>query len=134
MAYRRISLDERADWLLMLEAAGFVENPGRALAIVSRKKGAPAATTLSRWWNRRDEVTHHRVPSRLANEKRPELTEQIFGLLNMLADEMPGAIDGAPLSQLSTSFGILFDKYRLLTGESTSNSAIKIQVTLNADD
>ena len=47
---------------------------------------------------------------------------------------MPDAIDGAPLSQLSTSFGILFDKKRLLEGNSTDNHALKIQVTLDADD
>ena len=135
MAYRRISLDERADWLLMLEAAGYLETPTRALAVVSGKKGAPSARTLERWWNRKDEITHVRVPSTLADNKKPELIDRLTNLLNLHIDAAEEVVhDSGDLRAIDTGIGILVDKIRLLSGESTSNTAIKIQVSIDADD
>ena len=106
--------DFRADCVLMLEAAGYPTKEG-ALTAVSNKVGVPART-ISRWFNKEQNTP----PDQLVNEKKGLLVNQLEDLAYKLVDVMGGAVDDAPLRELATAFGIVVDKWQLLSNKPTA--------------
>jgi len=111
---RAYSDDFRADCVLMLEAAGYPDREG-ALTAVANKVGVPART-ISRWFNKEQNPP----PDRVVNEKKGILVDQLENLAYKLVDVMGGAVDDAPLRELATTFGIVVDKWQLLSNKPTA--------------
>lgn len=136
MPYRNYTLDEQANWLLMLDAAGYPDNPA-ALSRVAAQRGAPSKRTLKRW-----DAARHEPPAKLptrqevADSKRPDLIERLTRLLDLHIDAAEYAIqDAEDIRAIDTGIGILVDKIRLLGGESTENNAVDIRIRYaNPDD
>ena len=111
---RQYTDDFRANCVLMLEAAGYPDKEG-SLTAVSKNVGVPLRT-LSRWFNKEQNPP----PDQLVNEKKGILTDQLENLAYRLVDVMGGAIDDAPLRELATTFGIVIDKWQLLSNRPTA--------------
>jgi hypothetical protein len=111
----------------MLMAAGWPETKG-AQARVARHLGVPRQTLVK--WAKKEQ---NPPPPQLVQEKRQNMIELLEDMRYMLLDEAKEAIPDAPLNHLLTGYGILTDKQRLLTGESTDNNAINVNIR-HADD
>lgn len=111
---KQYSDDFRADCVLMLEAAGYPDHKG-ALTAVSNKVKVPART-ISRWFNKEQNPP----PDQVVNEKKGILVDQLENLAYKLVDVMGGAVDDAPLRELATTFGIVVDKWQLLSNKPTA--------------
>ena len=124
MAKRKSYTDDyKAGIVLMLEAAGYPHTKG-ALQRVANKTGVPHPT-ISRWFRK---VQAH-PPDNLVQSKKGSLIERLDEIIDQMVDELPSAIPDAGLRELTTGIGTLIDKRRLLSGESTDNNAVKIQIT-----
>ena len=88
------------------------------------------ANTLARWAKRQNNP----APSNLVDVKKKSQIEMLEELRYLILGEMGEAYHDAPLSQLATSYGILTDKQRLLSGESTDNSAMNINIRYDEND
>jgi len=119
--------DFRASAVVMLESQGYPQIEG-ALTAVAKHLNVPQRT-LSRWFN----GEQNPPPDQLVKEKKGELTERLDSLLDELVEEMRIALKGASLNQLSMAFGITFDKKVLLTGGSTSNDKLRIEIVESND-
>ena len=53
---------------------------------------------------------------------------EIDSILELLTDEIRKAIPDAPLNHLTTAYGIMFDKKRLLEGKTTQNNASAVVI------
>jgi len=122
VARRRYSDDDRATALLALEANG--GNVSRT----AREMGIPKATLID--WTKQPDRTDIRP------EKRDDLVVRLRDLQSKLLDEALKRIDGAPLNQLMTSFGIAVDKSQLLEGRPTEihQSSIEHDLARITDD
>jgi hypothetical protein len=127
MAYQQYTDEQRAGFILMMEAAGFPDTPG-ASRRVSERSGIHRRT-LERWARRAVAP----VPEKVLISQRRNMAEILENLLFKMAGAMDGAIEDAPLNQLAVAYGITFDKLRLMRGESTDNNALKIQVVYDPD-
>lgn len=116
----RYSDDFRADAVLMFQAQGGFETSG-ALEAVANYLKIPART-LSRW----AKGQQNPPPDQLVAKKKGELVDQLGDILQKLVDEIDQAIPGASLNQLATTFGIMFDKRRLLQGQTTAEIGIGV--------
>lgn len=103
----------RASAVLMLQAAGYPDRKG-ALTQVAAKLGIPQYT-LTRWHNR----TSNPPPLKLVKRKKEELVELILSEAYNILREMKDARPDADYRALATAFGIMIDKFQLLSGEAT---------------
>ena len=103
----------------MLESQGYPTQKG-ALAAVSRHLGVPGRT-LTRWFNKEQNPP----PDQLVREKRGDFIEKCDSIIDLLFTEIESAIPGAPLNQLSVTFGIVTDKrnFALENGKVSSSEA-----------
>lgn len=120
---KRYDDEFRASAVLMLEAAGYPDKTG-ALSLVAKKTGAPART-LSRWFKKEQNPP----PDRIVNKKRGELVDDLENLAVQLVEAMGGAIEDATLREMATAFGIVVDKWQLLTGKPTGIQESRVQMT-----
>lgn len=112
----------RASAVVMLMAAGWPEVKG-AQSKVANHLGVPRQTLVK--WARKEQ---NPPPPQLVQEKKRNMIELLEEMRYLLLDEAREAIPDAPLNHLLTGYGILTDKQRLLTGESTDNQAVAIRV------
>lgn len=106
---------DRAAAVLMYEAAGGPEKKG-AQAQVAKRLGIPAMT-LGRWQRR----LSNPPPNDIVNEKKFDFVAALDDLMIGLLGDMNDARQDAPLNQLATAYGIMFDKKQLLTGGPTES-------------
>lgn len=110
----------RANVVLMLEAAGYTgdkeTSKDGSLSAVSRRTDVPLST-LRRWFIKQQNPP----PAELVNKKRIDFEQAITAEMSAILEEMGSAREDAPYNHLATAFGILFDKYQLLTGGATAN-------------
>ena len=111
----RYTDEERGIYLLQLEAAGHPDNE-HAVWQVAKQKGAPHGTTLKRWW--RANQPHL---SKIAQQKKPDLIQAIREEMELILGDMPDARQDASYRDMAVAFGILAEKYQLLTGGPTAN-------------
>ena len=124
MAKRKQYTDEfRASAVLMLASQGWPDRKGSLTKVANHLSIHPR--TLSRWAN----GENNPPPDKVVNSKKRDMLSEIESLQYLILGEMHNAVEDAPLNQLATSYGILTDKHRLLSGESTDNNAVKIQIT-----
>ena len=109
----RYSDEERANAVLMLEAAGYPKTEG-ALSRVARRLSIPHQT-LSRWGRR----AQNPPPHKLVQEKKFDLIQAIRDEVQAVLGDMPDARQDADYRALTTALGIMVDKLQLLTGEPT---------------
>ena len=135
MAYRKIGVEERALWLLQVDAAGWPDNP-LALARVAKQKNAPSVNTLKRWVESRHEpVKLNPIPQDLVDVKRFDFVQAIEDEMKAIIQEWPHARDSADYRALMTAFGILTEKRQLLSGKATEHNDTHIRITYeNPDD
>jgi transposase-like protein len=117
----------RAGAVVMLMAAGWPDVKG-AQSKVAKHLGVPRQT-LMRWANEENNP----APPQLVQEKRMDMIQRLEDIRHLLLDEAEKAIPDAPLNHLLTGYGILTDKQRLLTGESTDNNAVSIKIRYGDD-
>ena len=119
----------RASAVVMLLAAGWPDVKG-AQSRVSKHLKVPRKTLV--YWAKKQQ---NPPPAKLVQEKRQNMIELLEDMRYMLLDEAKEAIPEAPLNHLLTGYGILTDKQRLLTGESTDNNAVNVRFEWSdADD
>jgi len=112
----------RASAVVMLMAAGWPDVKG-AQSRVAKHLKVPRQTLVK--WAKKEQ---NPPPPQLVQEKRRNMIELLEEMRYMLLDEAREAIPDAPLNHLLTGYGILTDKQRLLTGESTENAAHSISL------
>ena len=118
----------RANAILMLLAQGWPDKKG-AQSTVAKHLGVPRPT-LVRWAKREQNPP----PDEIVHIKRQDMVQRLEYLRHLLLDEAQNAIEDAPLNHLLTGYGILTDKQRLITGQSTENQAVQINmVKVNRD-
>lgn len=128
MSKRRVYTDEfRASACLMLEAAGWPERKG-AVSKVANHLGV-AHQTLGRWAR----GVSNPPPNKIVQSKKRDMLGELESLQYLLLGEMAEAYKDAPFNHLATAFGIITDKHRLLSGESTDNNAVQIKITYAND-
>ena len=120
----RYNDEERAMFLLQLEAAGYPKNEHAPMQ-VAKQKGAPHARTLKRWWKRKNEPHIDKI----VQHKRPDLITAIEDLLWQHIEAATEAVQGnEDLRAIDTGIGILADKLQLLRGEPTERSDQRIVI------
>jgi transposase-like protein len=124
MARRRYDDKFRASAVVMLQAAGYPDKKG-ALTKVARHLSIPHAT-LSRWYNHK----RNPAPTDMVHEKKNDMIVELDNLARALVEAMYKEVDenGAPLRELATAFGIVFDKKQLLTGDPTETNNTTIEI------
>ena len=122
MAYKKFTEDERAVFLLQLEAVNYPENE-HALLQVTKQKGAPSRNTLIRWWKIKNEPHI----SKLVQHKKRDLITDLKNLLGLHIDASTEAVKGSEdLRAIDTGIGIIVDKLQLLQGEPTDIQEVNV--------
>ena len=118
---RQYTDDERANIVLMLEAAGYPNTIG-ALSRVARKvKCHPR--TISRWFNKEQNPP----PDQIVNNKKRDFITELKELLGLHIDASTKAVkDYDDLRAIDTGIGILVDKIQLLSGEPTDIKEVNV--------
>jgi hypothetical protein len=111
----RYTDEQRGIYLLQLEAAGYPDNE-HAPWRVAKQKGAPHGNTLKRWW--RANQPHL---TKVVQQKKPDLIQAIKEEMQDILGDMPDARKDASYRDMAVAFGILAEKYQLLTGGPTAN-------------
>lgn len=111
----RYSDEARAEAVALLQAEGYPDRKG-ALSTISSQLGIPH-TTLRRWFNE----TSNPPPNKIVQEKRRDLADLFRDEIYAILGVIPGKRDEAGYRELITAMGIMFDKLRLIQGESTEN-------------
>jgi hypothetical protein len=120
----RYSDEDKAIWLLQLEAAGYPKNEHAPMR-VAKQKNAPHARTLKRWWKRKHEPHIDKIVQR----KRPDLIKAIEDLLWQHIEAATEAVQGSEdLRAIDTGIGILADKLQLMRGEPTERHDQRILI------
>ena len=120
---RRYTDEERANIVLMLEAAGYPDKPG-ALTAVANRTGLHART-ISRWFN----AEQNQPPDELVNEKRFDLLGELTDLLGLSVVAAKREVNDADFRELATAIGILVDKIQLLSGKPTNIDESRVTLT-----
>lgn len=113
----------RASAVLMLQAAGYPDEPG-ALSRVARELGVPHPT-LSRWAR----AVSNPPPNEVVQRKKIDFIEAIENELAGIFQDMPDARQDADYRTLGTVAGILLDKKQLLEGKPTERTAVDATIT-----
>ena len=112
---RRVYNDEfRASACLMLEAAGYPDQPGALMQVAANVQVPPR--TLSRWFR----GENNPPPAKIVIEKRFSLIDAIRSELQAIVGRLPDEREGADYRALMTAFGILVDKLQLLENKPTA--------------
>ena len=119
--------NERADAILMLQAAGYPARKG-ALTQVANNLHIPA-TTLRRWHL----GLSNPPPAETVKRKKIDLQQAIKDEIAAALVEMGSARADASYRDLGTVAAILIDKLQLLNGEPTANTNQRILIEY-ADD
>lgn len=120
---RRYTDEERANIVLMLEAAGYPDKPG-ALTAVANRVGIQART-ISRWFK----AEQNAAPSELVNKKRFDLVAELTELLGLSIVAAKQEVGDADFRELATAIGILVDKLQLLSGKPTGIQESRVMLT-----
>lgn len=121
--------------LELLRAAGYdFDDPGKSgnwSALNRVAKHLKMAESTLRGW-----AKGVRRPDRpeLRTMSREELRTSLGSLMHGIVAQMGGKLDEASFRDLSVGFGIVFDKYQLLTGESTANNNTRIIIEYSDED
>lgn len=113
--------------IVLLEANGYPDRRG-ALKETAIEVGLPNSTgTLARWYYGQDRLD---VTEEMIQGQRIELKTIIEEQVYAIADRMPIALETTKNARdVAVAFGIMFDKLRLITGESTANISIHQRIT-----
>jgi len=106
----RYTDEERAQHVLMLEAAGYPKRKG-ALAQYAKKCGIPHPT-LSRWYRH----VQNPPPNKTVRKKKRDLKEALRALILDFTEHAHDAAKDAGLDPLTRGIGIATDKLLLLEG------------------
>jgi len=122
MAFRKYTDEEQAMFVLQLEVLGYPDNV-HAPYQVAKKKGAPSARTLRRWWGIKDNPQI----DKLVQHKKIDLITELKDLLGLHIGASTKAVAGSEdLKGINTGIGILVDKILLLSGEPTDRKEVNI--------
>lgn len=124
---RRYDDKFRANAVLILEAAGYPDRKG-ALAHAATSLGMPPST-LQGWAN------GHRnpPPTDLRCEKKADVIEFIKKEIPQIFRELGDARQDANYRELMVGFGIIMDKWLLLSGDATERRALMGEVGIAID-
>ena len=111
----------------MLEAAGYPEQKG-ALARVAANLRMPGST-LHGWANGKN----NSAPSDLRCEKKADVIEFIKKEIPQIFRELGDARQDANYRELMVGFGIIVDKWQLLSGDPTERHALTGGVDIAID-
>jgi hypothetical protein len=122
--YRKYTDEQRASYVVMLQAQGYPENKG-ALTHVSKYAKVPIST-LRGWYL----AISNPPPTKIRNNKRMEISDRLEGIVHDLLNHMESEFVIAEMSgqQAMTSAAIGIDKMRLLREQSTGNSAVNLNI------
>lgn len=115
---RRYTDEQRASFVVMLQAAGYPDTPG-ALKRVADNAGVHE-NVLRRWWK----GTQNPPPTTLVSRKKIDLRKAIRSELAAIFDRMAVTRDEASYRDLGTVAGILFDKSQLLEDKPTEHTKV----------
>lgn len=107
--------EERADAVALLIMQGWPDKEG-ALTHVARHLNI-WPNTLRRWATGESNPP----PTKIVNEKKRDMGEAVRDMMWIILKQMGLTIEDASFQQLATAYGIMFDKYQLLTGGPTEN-------------
>ena len=122
---RRYDDKFRTNAVLILEAAGYPDRKG-ALAHAARALGMPEST-LHGWANGKNNP----APSELRCEKKADVIEFIKQEIPQIFRELGDARQDANYRELMIGFGIIMDKWLLLSGDPTERREIKGSVSVD---
>lgn len=105
--------------ILMLEAAGYGEQPPRGLLAVSKNLKVPE-NTLRRWFR----GSRNTPPAKVVTHKRIDFREAIRDELNAIFDAASNVREEASYRDLMVAAGIMVDKMQLLEGKPTERSEV----------
>lgn len=106
----------------MMIAAGWPDVKGAA-AKVAQANGLHQ-NTITRW----AKSESNPPPAKIVRRKKDDMSATINEMMWDILLELGERVENAKTNELFTGFGILFDKNRLLNGESTDNQAVQINV------
>ena len=109
----------------MLEAAGYPEQKGALQRVADHLK--MPATTLSGWANGK----HNPAPTELRCEKKDDVIEFIKKEIPQVFRELADARQDANYRELMVGFGILIDKWLLLSGDPTERRELTGHVSVD---
>lgn len=115
---RRYTDEQRASFVVMLEAAGYPDTPG-ALKRVAANAGVHE-NVLRRWYK----GTSNPAPTTIVSRKKIDLKKAIDDELSAIFKEMHVKREDADYRALGTVAGILMDKKLLLEGKPTERIAV----------
>jgi hypothetical protein len=119
----RYSDQERAEHVLMLEAAGYPKKKG-ALWQYSKQSGIPHPT-LSRWFRK----VSNPPPDEIVQIKKRDMKEALRELIFDLVEHAHDAANDAGLDSLTRGVGIAVDKLLLL--DDKPNAIVKLQQAID---
>jgi hypothetical protein len=107
---RQYSDSQKAEYLAALDLnGGNVNGTAKQLGIPSK--------TLENWSLGKNQ---HPDVANMGGEKKEQLVDRMDKIVHQLLDVIPDKIPEANLTQLSTAYGIMYDKIRLERGQPTS--------------
>ncbi len=118
--HRQYTDAQKADAVLLVEAAGYPNRPGAILSVAQRIK--IPESTLRTWVQR----THGAPPAELCDKKKEDLTELLKKAAHALVGHLIEIADMGDVRETATAVGIVIDKLQLLTGEPTANTNQRI--------
>ena len=129
MAKRPVYTDKfRASAVIMLQAAGWPNTPGASEKVAKTIK--VPRRTVERWGKKEMAPP----PDVIVHDKKRDMIADLEELRFLLLGHMKETYEEASFQQLATGYGILTDKQRLLTGESTDNNATEILIRYASQD
>lgn len=122
---RRYNDEERASFVVMLEAAGYPNTPG-ALKRVAANAGVHE-NVLRRWWK----GTSNPAPTTIVSRKKVDLSKAIRNELALIFDRMNVTRDEATYRDVTIAMGILVEKLQLIEGKPTQNVNLEMKTYQN---
>ena len=104
--------------------------------IVSNQLGIPYGTCydIINKFKEQNPTEYQRIKSEKEQETKEEVNEIMEKVRKRILEKLDNENDNSTIAQLTTTYGILYDKQALTEGKATSNATIKIEMQGDLQD